>query len=88
MGLDEHMQEALRIQDQLAMDDDQFEKFLADRGVSVIPPKGKEEIILFTGPHLGEFNQPISIPELIEFLFKFSAFCVASFYMKDLSIEY
>ena len=83
MGLDEHMQEALRVQDQLAMDDEQFEKFLADRGVTVIPAKGKEEIILFTGPHLGEFNQPISIPELIEFLFKFSAFCVASCYLKD-----
>ena len=82
MGLDEHMQEALRVQDQLAMDDDQFEKFLTDRGVTVIPPKGKEEIILFTGPHLGEFNQPVSIPELIEFLFKFSAFCVASCYLK------
>ena len=83
MGLDEHMQETLRVQDQLAMDDEQFEKFLTDRGVTVIPAKGKEEIILFTGPHLGEFNQPISIPELIEFLFKFSAFCVASCYLKD-----
>ena len=35
MGLDEHMQEALRVQDQLAMDDDQFEKFLTDRDITV-----------------------------------------------------
>lgn len=82
MGIDEHMQETLRVQDQLGMNDDQFEQFLRDRGVSCIPVKGQKEIILFTGPHLGEFNQPISIPELIEFLFKFSAFCVASCYMK------
>ena len=82
MGLDEHMQEALRVQDQLDMGDEQFEKFLADRGITCIPDKGKENIVLFTGPHLGEFNQPISIPELIEFLFKFSAFCVSSCFLK------
>lgn len=81
MGIDEHMQEALRVPDQAGMDDEQFEKFLVDRGVTFIPVKGKEDIVLFTGPHLGEFNQPISIPELIEFLFKFSAFCVASCYL-------
>ncbi|WP_321493214.1 SidJ-related pseudokinase [uncultured Desulfobacter sp.] len=78
MGLDEHMEEALRIQDQLDMDDHRFEEFLKNRGVTVIPAKGQEDIVLFTGPHLGGFNQPISIPKLIEFLFKFSAFCVAS----------
>jgi len=82
MGFDEHMQEALRVQDQLAMDDEQFEKFLTDRGVTDMPAKGKEEIILFTGPHLGEFNQSISIPELIEFLFKFSAVCVSTCFLK------
>lgn len=81
MGLDEHMQESLRVQDQLAMDDEQFINFLTDRGVTQIPVKGKEEITLFTGPHLGGFNQSISIPELIDFLFKFSAFCVASCYL-------
>ncbi|WP_242637485.1 SidJ-related pseudokinase [Desulfobacter hydrogenophilus] len=82
MGFDEHMQETLRVQDQLAMDDEQFEKFLTDRGLSSIPAKGKEEIILFTGPHLGEFNQSISIPELIAFLFKFSAICVSTYFLK------
>jgi hypothetical protein len=82
MGRDEHMQEALRVQDQLAMDDEQFEQFLTERGVTDIPAKGEKDIILITGPHLGEFNQPISIPELIEFLFKFSAFCVSSFFLK------
>ncbi|WP_020585894.1 SidJ-related pseudokinase [Desulfobacter curvatus] len=82
MGLDEHMQETLRVQDQLAMDDEQFQNFLTDRGVTSIPVKGEEEIILFTGPHLGGFNQSISIPELIDFLFKFSAFCVAACFLK------
>jgi hypothetical protein len=82
MGRDEHMQEALRVQDQLAMEDEQFEQFLTERGVTDIPAKGEKDIILITGPHLGEFNQPISIPELIEFLFKFSAFCVSSLFLK------
>ncbi len=82
MGIDEHMQEALRIQDQLAMDDEQFKQFLAERGVSRVPAKGEQEITLFTGPHLGDFNQAISIPELIEFLFKFSALCVSTCFLK------
>lgn len=82
MGMDEHMREALRVQDQLSMDDDQFKQFLTERGVTRIPVKGKEEITLFTGPHLGDFNQAISIPELIEFLFKFSAFCVSTCFLK------
>jgi len=82
MGRDEHMEERLRVQDQLEMDDTRFEEFLINRGVTEIPAKGEEEILLFTGPHLGGFNQPISIPELIEFLFKFSAFCVASAFLQ------
>ena len=81
MGQDEHMDETLRVRDQLDMDDGQFETFLKLRGATLIPARGKQEILLFTGPHLGGFNQPISIPELIEFLFKFSAFCVASCYL-------
>lgn len=80
MGIDEHMQETLRVRDQLDMNDNQYKNFLANRGVMAIPAKGEKEIVLFTGPHLGGFNQPISIPELIEFLFKFSAFCVSSCY--------
>ena len=82
MGMDEHMQETLRIQDQLAMDDEQFKQFLAERGMTRVPAKGEQEITLFTGPHLGDFNQAISIPELIEFLFKFSAFCVSTCFLK------
>ncbi|MCG8551823.1 MAG: SidJ-related pseudokinase [Desulfobacterales bacterium] len=82
MGIDAHMQELLRVQDQLAMDDDQFKQFLRERGATAIPAKGEKEIMLFTGPHLGEFNQVISVPELIEFLFKFSAFCVSTCFLK------
>ena len=50
MGMDEHMQETLRIQDQLAMDDEQFKQFLAERGMTRVPAKGEQEITLFTGP--------------------------------------
>ena len=82
MGMDEHMQETLRIQDQLAMDDEQFKQFLTERGMTRVPAKGEQEITLFTGPHLGDFNQAISIPGLIEFLFKFSAFCVSACFLK------
>ncbi len=78
MGSDEHMEEVLRVRDQLDMNDEQFEKYLRAKGVGQIPVRGENEIVLFTGPHLGGFNQAISIPDVIDFLFKFSACCVSS----------
>lgn len=82
MGQDEHMEEVLRVQDQLNMDEERFEAFLRNRGALQIPARGEKEIVLFTGPHLGGFNQSISIPELIDFLFKFSAMCVSACFLK------
>ncbi len=85
MGIDEHMAERLRIEDQENMDDDAFSLFLKERGIEDTSPytRGKEEILLLTGPHLGGFNQPISVPELIEFLFSFSALCISDRFITD-----
>ncbi|MCG8618943.1 MAG: SidJ-related pseudokinase [Desulfobacterales bacterium] len=77
MGRDENMEEMLRVRDQNDMSDTVFERFLRRRGVSDIPAKGADDIILETGPHLGGFNQTISTPKLIDFLFRYSAICVA-----------
>jgi hypothetical protein len=77
MGYDEHMEEVLRIQDQNRMAEEQYHQFLYQRGVKIIPPKGQTDILLSTGPHLGGFNQSISVPELIEYLFRFSALAVS-----------
>jgi hypothetical protein len=77
MGYDEHMVEVLRIQDQNRMTKEQYQQFLHQRGVKTMPPKGQTDIPLSTGPHLGGFNQSISVPELIEYLFRFSALAVS-----------
>jgi hypothetical protein len=77
MGYDEHMVEVLRIQDQNRMTREQYQEFLNQRGVKNMPPKGQADIPLSTGPHLGGFNQSISVPELIEYLFRFSALAVS-----------
>ncbi|HKJ98695.1 MAG TPA: SidJ-related pseudokinase [Desulfotignum sp.] len=77
MGYDEHMMEVLRIQDQNRMTKEQYQRFLHQRGVKTVPPKGQTDIPLSTGPHLGGFNQSISVPELIEYLFRFSALAVS-----------
>ncbi len=77
MGYDEHMEEVLRIQDQNRMTKEQYQQFLHQRGIKTIPPKGQTDILLNTGPHLGGFNQSISVPELIEYLFRFSALAVS-----------
>ena len=45
--------------------------------------RGAEEITLFTGPHLGGFNQQISIPELIECVGTMAALCIYGRYLKE-----
>ncbi len=77
MGRDDNMEEMLRVRDQNDMSDEMFEDFLRRRGVLDIPAKGVDDIILDTGPHLGGFNQTISTPKLIDYLFRYSALCIA-----------
>ncbi|NMC49874.1 MAG: hypothetical protein GYA47_10710, partial [Desulfovibrio sp.] len=84
MGVDRHMMEMVRVADQEAMDDAAFAAFLTGRG---LPPeeaarlrRGERDIALPTGPHLGEFNGPISAPELITFTAVAAAKCVAGRY--------
>ena len=71
MGTNCHMDEVLRVRDQVEMDDNGFHQFLMDRGYSEgqahATPRACNDITLLTGPHLGRFNGKISCPELIEF---------------------
>ena len=64
-----------------------FEEFLkhhqlSNKDVAQIE-KGKEDLAIVTGPHLGEFGREISIPELTEFLEVASATCVVGKYVND-----
>ncbi len=81
MGVDRHMEEILRAADQKEMSTEAFERFLAARGFAEGRirqiPKGAEDLVIPTGPHLGGFNQRISLPELIEAIETMSALCVA-----------
>jgi len=86
MGVDRHMEEIFRISDQLSMSDEAFRGMLVDRGCTLkeagAAKKGREDIFLLTGPHLGEFNQRISLPELIAAVESLSASCIAGLYWK------
>ncbi len=83
MGRDENMEETLRIRDQARMTNADFRQFLKERGITEVPVKGETDLILETGPHLGGFNQPISVPGLIDYLFWFSALCVSHCFIKE-----
>ena len=87
MGVDRHMEEILRVVDQKQMTDEDFSKFLGDRGYSANEIKdfkrGAEDITLYTGPHLGGFNERISLPELTEFVGTISALCIAGRYWRE-----
>ena len=81
MGVDRHMGEILRSADQRRMDDAAFAAFLSACGRSPeqirTAPRGAADIHLCTGPHLGGFNDRISVPELIDYLAAASAVCIA-----------
>ncbi len=88
MGVDSHMEEVLRVDDQHRMDEKSFFCFLSSRGLPEERirefKQGKQEITLHTGPHLGGFNQGISLPELIDFLLTASALIISDKYTTTL----
>ncbi len=81
MGVDRHMEEVLRTPDQDEMSFAEFRAFLEERGFSetriAALPKGAADIVFHSGPHLGGFNRPISLPELIRAVETFSGLCMA-----------
>lgn len=87
MGVDRHMEEMLRVIDQKQMTDEEFRDFLGKTGYSEKEAndfqKGVKDIIIYTGPHLGGFNERISLPELIEFVGAISALCIAGRYGRE-----
>ncbi len=80
MGFDYHMEEVLRAVDQQRMDDESFREFLQEKGYSdreaAGTEKGARDVIILTGPHLGGFNQSISLPELIDAVASMAASCI------------
>jgi hypothetical protein len=42
--------------------------------------RGLNDIVIHSGPHLGDFNAPISLPELIESVASMAALCVSGKY--------
>ncbi|NNG00324.1 MAG: SidJ-related pseudokinase [Desulfobacteraceae bacterium] len=89
MGVDRHMDEILRPADQDNMSQAAFSAFLSDRGYSALEisqmEKGARDIIIHSGPHLGEFNRPISLPELNQAVAAFSASCISGCYLAALN---
>jgi hypothetical protein len=81
MGVDRHMTELLRRTDQEALTDGEFSAFLQSRGFGPQQlnntVRGKKDILITSGPHLGDFNRQISLPELIEGVAAMSAVCIA-----------
>ncbi|MBI5559165.1 MAG: SidJ-related pseudokinase [Deltaproteobacteria bacterium] len=90
MGVDRHMEEILRRIDQQQMTANEFRLFLQERGFSqkkaATMSQAVKDMVLLTGPHLGGFNQGISIPELIDATAAMAATCVlGKFAGKNLS---
>jgi hypothetical protein len=86
MGVDNHMNEVLRIVDQQEMSKDMFIEFLLKRGFSQEDvrrfDKGAADIVINSGPHLGGFNDKISLPELIDAVECMSALCMSGRYLR------
>ncbi len=91
MGVDRYMTEVFRVRDQLEMTEEQFIDFLVKKGLNqkeaYSMPKGVQEINLYTGPHLGQFNRQISLPEIIDFTASAAAVCIAAKHMAQRNIS-
>jgi len=87
MGVDRYMEEVLRVIDQEQMEEEEFKSFLIEHGYTKDQldnlKKGEKDIILTTGPHLGAFNNRISIPELIDFVGGAAALFISSRYIRE-----
>lgn len=77
----------LRVADQKEMSDEKFMCFLGERGYSDQKinelQKGIKDIVIHSGPHLGGFNESISLSELIESVATMSALCIAGKYWRE-----
>ncbi|MBI9109752.1 SidJ-related pseudokinase [Maridesulfovibrio ferrireducens] len=82
MGVDQHMFEVMRVVDQDILEDQEFRDYLLKYGMApekvVIITKGEADIPLVTGPHLGDFNGAISLPEIIEWSAMAAGCCIAA----------
>lgn len=82
MGVDRHMNEILRRQDQVGMRRREFVGLLREKGMSAEQarrtPQAERDLLLPTGPHLGDFNSRISLPELIDFTAGCAGTCIAA----------
>ena len=87
MGVDRHMEEILRAPDQARMPDADFRDFLKERGYSdrqrepII--KGEADLVILTGPHLGDFNSTISLPELTLATETVAGLCMAGRFCRE-----
>jgi hypothetical protein len=85
------MEEIFRATDQQEMSDDEFNDFLLERGFAEDSlnglSKGLEDITIMTGPHLGGFNQRISLPELIHFTETAASYCIGDRYVVDQRLD-
>jgi uncharacterized protein (UPF0371 family) len=90
-GVDQYMEEIFRAADQQEMSDDEFNEFLKKRGIAGDRiddlAKGLEDITMMTGPHLGGFNQRISLPELIHFTGTATSYCISDRYLFDQNLS-
>jgi hypothetical protein len=81
MGIDRYMIEILRAADQNQMTQTEFQMFLARRDIADKQQsplqKGVQDISFQSGPHLGDFNNRISLPEIIEASAAMTAVCMA-----------
>ncbi|MDY6950834.1 MAG: SidJ-related pseudokinase [Thermodesulfobacteriota bacterium] len=74
MGSDHHMIETLRSRHQREMSASAFREILRKGGYCEDEidqlTQGEEDIDIVTGPHLGEFNGEISLPEMVDLIRK------------------
>jgi len=87
MGVDRYMTELLRCADQVHLSDTEWVAFLKQKGycddqlTKVV--RGERDLWFSSGPHLGDFNAKICLPELTESVAAMAAVCMAARFKTD-----
>lgn len=90
MGRDRYMVEVLRAVDQREMEEAAFTTFLREGGMLeetiARQKRGATDIELISGPHLGNFNRTISLPELTDAVGVMAALCMDGRHAMDRNV--
>jgi hypothetical protein len=92
LGRDQYMQEVLREQDLEYLGPTKVAAYLQSRGLdreqAQFLSHSDQELVIHSGPHLGEFNGRLEVPALLDYIAMASSICLAGRYFLEQHLDW